>query len=179
MRKILIVFIIFSVVTLSCRLVSTVFTSPAANPTEIPLADPTSSPIPPTPTPEPAPPFAVLPGAPLFSPAFLHADLGCAWMGVAGQVFAADGQPLSGLMVRVTGNIADRVVDEIGITGAATGYGPGGYEIVLSGQAAPGVFWIQALDMEGSVLSEPFAFEMSGSCDQNLAVINFTQVGDY
>ena len=93
MRKILIVFIIFSVVTLSCRLVSTVFNSPAADPTEIPLADPTSSPIPPTPTPEPAPPFAVLPGAPLFSPAFLHADLGCAWMGVAGQVFAADGQP--------------------------------------------------------------------------------------
>lgn len=168
----------------------TLTTPPPPSPT---LAPPTSTPSPtatvtytqeptatPTQTPEPPKPFSVLAGAPQFSQAFLHSDLGCAWMGVAGQVFGLDGTPLSNLVVSVTGTIGAQSFAGMGYTGAAAGYGPGGYEIKLSDLASPGVFWIQILDLEGKNLTDPFNFEMSGRCGQNLAIVNFVQVAaDY
>ncbi len=185
-RKMLLTLLIFLLLT-SCRLVSTVFTPPATTPPEgiTPSAFPSATPfpptltaLPPTATPASAFRFTVLPGSPLFSPAFLHADLGCAWMGVAGQVFDVNGKPLSRLTVRVAGTAGGSPVDALGVTGAADGYGPGGYEVKLADQAAAGIFWIELRDAEGAALSEPFSFETSGRCEQNLAVINFVQVGD-
>jgi hypothetical protein len=99
-------------------------------------------------------------------------------MGVAGQVFGLDGKPVSGLVVNVSGSAGDQPVNASGSTGAAAGYGPGGYEILLAGQPTPGIFWIELRGAEGNPLSEPFSFEMNGRCEQSLAVINFIQVGE-
>lgn len=154
-------------------------TPQTATPTITPTATVTDSPTP-TVTPTEAPkPIAVLADAPLFSQAFLHTDLGCAWMGVAGQVFNLEGNPLSNLVVSVTGTIGGQTVEGMGYTGAATGYGPGGYEIKLANQALAGTFWIQVLDLEGKALTDPFKFETSGRCEQNLAIVNFGQVYPY
>jgi len=174
MKKIVVLFIVSAFIISSCRLVSTVISNPTAVPVE-PTSPATLSPTT-TSTPESVSPFAVLSGAPLFSPAFLHADPPCAWMGAAGQVFSTDGKPLSGLIVHVIGSAGESAVDVIAYTGAETGYGPGGFELKLSDQALPGAFWIQVLDVEGNLLTEPFYFEMSGNCEENLAVINFAQV---
>jgi hypothetical protein len=99
-------------------------------------------------------------------------------MGVAGQVFGLGGKPISGLAVVVSGTVGDQPVDASSVTGAADGYGPGGYEIQLAGAPAPGLFWIELRSPEGKVLSQPFSFEMSGRCEKNLAVINFFQQGE-
>lgn len=191
-RKLPIILIAFLLLT-SCRLVSTVFTAPATPPPQTALAttpapaQASHSPTPPTPTLASVPPtltpqafpFALLPGAPLFSPAFLHADPPCAWMGAAGQVFGLDGKPISGLTVRINGTAGEQSVDASGLTGAASGYGPGGYEIQLADQPAPGLFWIELRDSQGQILSQPVSFQISGRCEQNLAVINFVQQGEY
>ena len=188
-RKLPLILITFLLLT-SCRLVSTVFTLPATPPPTIPSTPapvrssststptPTLTPVPPTAAPQTFP-FPVLPGAPLFSPAFLHTDPPCAWMGVAGQVFGIDGKPLAGLAVHISGAAGEQPFDASGLTGAAEGYGPGGYEIQMTDQPQPGIFWIEIRDSEGQILSQPVSFEMSGSCAQNLAVINFVQQEEY
>ncbi len=189
-KKLPLIILAFLLLT-SCRLVSTVFTPPATatpapppegvTPSAVPSPTPhpaTQTALPSTPTTSSAMPFAVLDGSPLFSPAFLHADLGCAWMGAAGQVFDMDGKPISNLTVRVAGTAGGSPVDALGITGAADGYGPGGYEVKLADQAVAGVFRIELRDAEGKALTEPFSFETSGRCEQNLGVINFVQVGN-
>ncbi len=99
-------------------------------------------------------------------------------MGVAGQVFGTQGQPLQNLVLSVEGNIGGQTVKELGFAGLATGYGPGGYEIKLAGSAAPGIFWITVFDLAGNLLSEPQLFTTSGACDQNLVILNFSSSMD-
>ncbi|MCX8024756.1 MAG: hypothetical protein N3A60_06110, partial [Thermanaerothrix sp.] len=111
--------------------------------------------------------------SPAFIPAFRYANLGCNWMGVAGQVFDAGGNPLTGLVVGASGNVAGQSVDALGFTGLATDYGPAGYEIKLADRVAPAIFWLQVFNLQGSPLSEAQMFQMGGDCAKNLAIVNF------
>lgn len=147
-------------------------------PSATPTATETSLPEPlvePTETPVPRPPFGVLPDAPILTTAFLRTEEGCSWMGVAGQVFGINGEPITDIVVVVTGNIGGRPFEGLGYTGSATGYGPGGYEITISGSVEQGIFWIQIFDAEENPLSAPFSFTMEPDCQKNLALINFRQ----
>lgn len=111
--------------------------------------------------------------SPAFIPAFRYASLGCNWMGVAGQVFDASGNPLTGLVVGASGNVAGQSVDALGFTGLAAAYGPAGYEIKLADRVAPAIFWLQVFNLQGVPLSEAQMFQMGGDCAKNLAIVNF------
>lgn len=154
-------------------------------PTAMPAATlvPTASPVLPTatrpPTLTPAPtlppkPYALQPGAVILLPAFTHAEAGCTWMGVGGQVIGSDGQPVKNLVISISGLQNGAPAEWMGYTGAAMAYGPGGFEIQLGSQVSAGLYTIQLFDLNGKVLSEPFHFNTSADCQQNLALVNFS-----
>lgn len=119
-------------------------------------------------------PFNLQSVEPLYTTNFVHPEAGCDWMGVAGQIFDEDQQPVDGLVIVVEGVTNNSMVELLGYSGLAEAYGPGGYELVLSNVNGPGIFWIQLFGEDGKPLSEIYSFQMDGTCEQNLAVINFT-----
>jgi len=150
-------------------------------PTEVPsnTLEPTFTPQPPTPTftstPEPFYPVRVDP--PSYLPNFTHAEKGCRWIGVGGQIFDLDGQPVQGWTVVVTGIINGEVRQWLGLSGLNTAFGPAGYEIELGDTPLEtrGVFTIQLRDAAGLPLTEIVAFDTFENCQANLAMINFVQ----
>lgn len=144
--------------------------TPAQTPTSTATRLPTFTP---TPT-VPPKPYALQPGALISLPAFLHADAGCAWMGVAGQVMGEDGQPVTNLVVTVLGAQNGAPAEWMGYTGAATAYGPGGFEIQLAGQVSAAKYTVQLFDLNGEPLSDAFTFTTSADCQQNLIMVNFS-----
>lgn len=148
---------------------------PSATPEPTLTATATAT-LPPTPTPtptEPPKPYALQPGSLFSMPAFTHSEAGCAWMGVAGQVIGEDGQPVENLVIMIT-TVQNGVRSEwMGYTGAATAYGPGGYEIQLGNQVSATGYTIQLFDLDGNMLSDIIPFTTAADCQQNLVLINF------
>ena len=145
-----------------------VFTAAPALPTTTPPPIPTPAPT------LPPKPFSLQPGAIILLPAFTHAEAGCTWMGVGGQVIGNDGQPVKNLVISISGMENGAPKEWMGYTGAATAYGPGGFEIQLGSQVSAALYTIQLFDLNGKVLSEPFHFNTSADCQQNLALVNFS-----
>ena len=110
-------------------------------------------------------------GNPFYLPNFNHPDADCNWMGIAGQVFGSEGEPLLGVTIDVG---AAESVESTGITGEAQAYGLGGYEIKLADAplATSGVYWVQAFDAEGTPLSERIFFDTFADCERNLVLLN-------
>jgi hypothetical protein len=138
--------------------------APAALPTETLLPTATSF----------APAYTVQPGTPVTTTDFLHPEASCAWTGLSGQVFDAAGQPLTGLVIEVVGELEGEPIRSLGMTGAVADLGGGGYEVKLSDlplQTAQ-TFRAQVLD-NGQPLSEPFTFSISPGCENNLVLLNF------
>lgn len=138
----------------------------------------------PTPTPEPAIPsrsFGLQAGdnpAAMDSTIF-HPDLGCNFMGVAGQVFGLDGLPIRDLQVRVYGTLSTGPIDKVGVTGAATQYGSGEYfEVQLADEpiASENTIQVMVQDADGAPMSSAFTFSTTTSCQANLIMINFAEV---
>lgn len=102
------------------------FTLPPPTPT-IKIA----TPVPVVPTPIPMK-YTLQPGTPVAVGGFVHSDLGCNWMGVGGQVFALDSTPVKQLVVELGGTMNGQAVSQLSLTGAATQWGPGGYEFTLA-----------------------------------------------
>lgn len=111
--------------------------------------------------------------SPAYLPNFAHPESGCNWLGVAGQVFDADGMPLGNLVVVVEGEINGAYVEALGFTGLAKVYGPEGYEILLNDQAVAGNFWLQVFDLQGNALSDIIPFSTTDSCEENLVLVSF------
>lgn len=123
-------------------------------------------------------PFDLQSVEPLYTTNFVHPEAGCNWMGVAGQIFAENLEPKDGLVVVVEGAVNNSMVEVLGYSGLAQSYGPGGYELFLSHINSPGIFWVQLFDVQGNPLSGIYSFQMNGTCEQNLAVINFSLKSD-
>jgi len=115
---------------------------------------------------------------PLYTSNFVHPEAGCNWMGVAGQIFGENLESKDGLVVVVEGAVNNSMVEVLGFSGLAQSYGPGGYELILSQVNSPGIFWVQLFDVQGNPLSGIYSFQMNGTCEQNLAVINFSLKSD-
>jgi hypothetical protein len=96
-------------------------------------------------------------------------------MSVAGQVFDADGEGLTYLVVSVKSTLNGSPVELLGLTGLAQEYGPGGYEIQLSSVpiASTGKLTIQVFDLNGNAITEPVQFDSSAGCSENVVLINF------
>lgn len=175
----------------SARPAATQAEAPAATQAEAPAASPAITPIPTqaataTTSPgveaaaQPTAPvvrYALQPGSPGWLPNFTHPEVGCNWMGVAGQVFDSKQNPVSALVVEVGGALNGADLIRLSLTGIAPMYGPGGYEVVLANQAAEtrGQLWIQVLDLVGRPLSDRYSFDTYADCNRNLVLINFVQ----
>ncbi len=152
--------------------------TPTASTTPEPTA--TETPVPVTPTPgatTTGAPFVVQPGSNVLVANFAN-DLGCAWMGVGGQVFDTDRNPLVGITVHVEGQLAGQLVNQDSLTGSNPRIGPAGYTINLSDHpiASDGTMWIQLMDTAGLDLSDQVYFSTSANCDKNLVFINWNQI---
>lgn len=122
-------------------------------------------------------PYTLQEEAPSYTTNFAHTDAGCNWLGLAGQVFGADGTPQLNLVVVVKGKLGSVNLDLAGVTGIpeADVYGPGGYEIKLADavSASSGKLTVQIFDLNGKTLSAVFPVDTYADCNKNLIVINF------
>lgn len=158
-------------------------TIPSVTPTAtvIPSATPTATTIPSaTPTATSIPmPYAVQPATPVFMTNFAHADAGCNWQGVAGQVFDSSGNSVKNYVVKVTGVYNNASISLLGITGMVSGnpYGLGSYEIILGTTPVDSIdlLTIQVFDSTGKGITDPLKFSTSSDCSKNLVIINFKQ----
>lgn len=156
--------------------------SPSPQPTEslpptVTPAEPEPPPLEPTPVPTIETVFVLQDGGPFYLPNFTHPDEGCQWMGVAGQVFDANGQEILNLVVTAG---SDHQENAESITGEATAYGLGGYEIQLASQPvdSAGLFWVQVRDQGGQPLSGQIFFDTFADCEQNLVLVNFVPLAE-
>ncbi len=149
---------------------------PTATKTAIPPTA-TKTAIPPTATSTIAAIYVVQPVTPVFMQNFVHTTEGCAWQGVAGQIFDASGKPVTNLIIKVSGTWDGAAFDQVGITGMVSGlpYGPGSYEIVLGNEAMDTVdqLKIQVFKADQTPLTNPISFSTSADCSKNLVLINF------
>lgn len=120
--------------------------------------------------------YVVQPGTPTQVTNFLFPDAGCSYLGIAGQVFDINGQPVEGLIVEVSGQLDGNEVLQLVLTGSSTRLGPGGYEIRLAERAlaSEATLSIQVFDLAGLALSDAIAFNTSDACDANQILLNFT-----
>ena len=141
-----------------------------------------------TPTFTPAPTFTMTPtkptgyvaqsGAPFYVKADSKGgDRGCSWLGVAGQVFNVDGAPVQGLTILLGGELEGKKMHLRTLSGSATLYGPGGYEIKLRDDPikSKGTLFVQVFDQYGNKVSPEVYFWTYDECEKNLILINFVQ----
>jgi len=157
--------------------------SPTVTPTDTPLPtdtpEPTGTPVP-TANLESGTTFTLQDGSPSYEVNAYHGDGGCDWLGVGGQVFDIDGAPVPGILIEAGGSLGDIDVSGLTLSGMATDYGEGGYEITLHNTptASENAIWIQLLDQANLPLTEKIYFQTFDSCDSNLIRINFVQAGN-
>ncbi|MBN2258305.1 MAG: hypothetical protein JW704_10860 [Anaerolineaceae bacterium] len=115
-------------------------------------------------------------GVPVYLPNYVHTDAGCNWMGIAGQVFGRDGNPVEGLSLLVSGVVNGQTISQSGITGNAQDYGPGGYEVQIASKpfASSGSLQIVVRDKLLTQITVPVSFSTYADCSRNLILINFT-----
>lgn len=137
----------------------------------------------PSPTGEPVTggmPFTVGAGTPVATSSIaFHPDVGCNWLGVAGQVFDLSGAPVTGQQVRIQGTLSGTPIDMLSLTGLTDAYGSVGfYEFNLGDTplTSKGTLSVQLLDQAGIAMSDKIYFDTNDDCQQNLVFVNFKQV---
>jgi hypothetical protein len=120
-------------------------------------------------------PYTTFPNMPFYLKNFARSE-GCAWMGIAGQVFDGHGNAVSGVVVNIGGVLNSNLISNMSTTGNVSTYGPGGYEIDIA--PAPvdstGSLWVMLSDPFGKQLSNKYYFNTYNDCEKNLILYNFT-----
>ncbi len=113
---------------------------------------------------------------------FAHEDLGCNWLGIAGQVFDSGGQVQKDIIIKTGGNINGIPVEEDMTMPLAnpeidTAYGPGGFELTLGSAPADTELtaWIQLYNLSGDPISERIYLVTYNDCQKNLILMNFIE----
>ena len=154
------------------------YTATAQIVTLMPTATATATALPPTATPAPVDEkYEVQQDSPVYIPNFVYPDLGCNWMGIAGQVFNQAGSPMENVVVVAEGSIGNNPLEQISLTSLASAYGPGGYELPLADQTieSANIIYLSIYDLEGNLLSQPLAIETFDDCEKNLIIVNFKE----
>ncbi len=115
--------------------------------------------------------FALANAAPVYAPN--GNDQGCNWSSIAGTVTDASGTALNGYGVHVTGAGVDSTV----FSGAALTFGAGGFELFLNGTPQANTYTVQLVSPQGTPVSDTFSVSTQASCDQNVAILTFKEVG--
>ena len=118
------------------------------------------------------------PGTPVYLPNFIDISSGCNWTGVGGQIFDKDKNPISGLVVEVTGIVDGNEIMLLALTNTAEIIGPGGFEIPIADHLInePNNLYIQIMNLNGEFLSRRIQFNVIPACDKNLILINFVEI---
>lgn len=157
-------------------------------PTWTPTIEPTSTPTPTVTIPAPtntlpvvspiptAWPYSVQAGTPAYTSNFLN-NLGCQWMGVAGQVFGDEQGDTPDVWIYLGGRLSGSLLDLLSLPGSAPGYGEGGYEFKLSDApvASEDSVWIELIDPSGYPLAPRVYLTTKDSCDENLILVNWVR----
>lgn len=108
---------------------------------------------------------------------FAYPDKGCNWLGIAGQVLGASGNPTLNLVVVAEGELQGQKVLQLDITGLHNAYGPGGYELTLGSQvvASSNMIFVTIYNLEGEALTSSIPIVTRADCQQNLLILNFQQ----
>ena len=144
---------------------------------------PVATPVPPAATEIPAAtatpvvtekfPYVLQAGTVGYTSQFTHPELACKWLGVAGSVFDAAGNPVSDLLVHVEGPDGFWMDDP---TGNHAEYGASGFEVTLP--RAPfdsrGQYRVILQDLMGRNLSAAVALDTFADCEKNLLLVNFS-----
>jgi len=122
--------------------------------------------------------FVVQEGSPVGLPNWAHAEVGCQWLGVGGQVFNLQGDPELNLIIEAGGTLEGQDLIGLALTGLESVYGPGGYEIQLADHtvASQNEVWIQVKSGTGEKLSYPIYIQTFDDCNQNLVLLNLVEV---
>jgi hypothetical protein len=121
----------------------------------------------------PPPPFALLRSRALYI-ANAGAE-GCSYSGIAGSVVDFNGQPLNGYTVWITGEEVDTRL----VSGSDNLYGAGGFLVQVGTSAQERPYAAQVLAADGvTPLSEPYTFLTRATCENNVVLIRFVQVGE-
>jgi hypothetical protein len=104
--------------------------------------------------------------------------IGCNWLGVAGNAEDLNGSPLLFLTVKVSGQLGEKAIDSLTVTGTAPKYGQGGFEFTLSNVPtnSENTIWIQLFDQAGLPLSDQVYFSTFDDCKKNLVLVRFKRV---
>lgn len=155
---------------------STTPTFPPPTATRTPTSTPTDTATPgppPTGTNTRAPfPFTKDPRSPEYMQNFAN-SAGCNWLGIAGQVFDLDGNPVGGGQYRV--HIWGSGIDGRPLVGGSTAYGPAGWEQFIFDAPAVRDLNVQLETVNGTAVSQVYQVQTRASCNQNLTLFNFIQ----
>ncbi|GAB4579872.1 MAG: hypothetical protein Fur0022_26110 [Anaerolineales bacterium] len=107
----------------------------------------------------------------------INTTLACNFMGVAGNVFDANGVPQKGLIIELGGTIQGLAVTGLAVSGTAQSYGQSGYELPISDGpiASSKTLYVQVRDQAGVAVSDKIYFDTFDDCTKNLVLINFLQ----
>lgn len=160
--------------------VKTAIPSPTPTKTLTKTPQPTSTPRA-TATATPAP-YRLQNMTPYYLANFTHPDLGCSWLGVAGQVFNSAGVVQKDILIKLGGTLAGAaIVEQMTMPLAEPeidlAYGPGGYEVTLANApaASESSVWIQLFNLEGKPLSDRIYLTTFDDCQKNLILMNFIE----
>jgi hypothetical protein len=127
---------------------------------------------PPTETPGPSPfPFRLRNNQVAFTSNFAN-TAGCQWQGFGGAAFDLSGAPLNGIRVHIYDGQA---VELYTASGTNTLYGPGGWEMQVATTINAQTYFIELQASDGTIISPTVQVTFPGSCEGNLAVVNFEQ----
>jgi hypothetical protein len=162
------------------KMTSTAIPEITATPSFTPTATATEKPAATfTPT---AVPYSLQLMNPFYLKNFTHDDLGCAWLGVAGQIFNLEGQVQKNIVIRAGGVInGTPVIEEMVMPLAEPdtdlAYGPGGFELTLADSLADteSEVWIQLFHLNGDPLSDKIYLTTYNDCQKNLILLNFVE----
>ncbi len=125
-------------------------------------------------------PFGLNPDSPRYLPAFTQPDAGCAWVGVAGQVFDQSGAPLEGVVVVVKGYFNGILLDAQTVSGLHQAYGQSGFEVKIGDLSADtnNALTIQLVNSKFEALSAVYPLTTYNDCQRNLILVNFEAQSD-
>jgi len=151
-----------------------------ATPSDTPTATATERPAATyTPT---AVPYSLQLMNPFYLKNFTHDDLGCDWLGVAGQIFNFEGKVQKNIVIRAGGEIngvpvIEEMVMPLAEPDTDLAYGPGGFELTLANSLADteSEVWIQLFHLNGDPISDKYFLTTYNDCQKNLILLNFVE----
>ncbi|MCI0398342.1 MAG: hypothetical protein L0332_31980 [Chloroflexi bacterium] len=114
-------------------------------------------------------------GSPFYLQNYANND-GCDWLGVGGELFDLNGQPVEPgqYLVHLWGND----LDETSAAGSALAYGPSGWEVALGSAPVVLAWQVEVLMPNWEPVSPAYTFETHASCSENLVYFVFLQTSE-